>query len=94
MSNILTVTDPNNVPVTFVNQVLGQGHANGVINLTLGVARWTPVGPREDAPNGVVEVDMVIASRLRMDLQCAKQMRDSLNELLSKLLPGEEDTKQ
>ena len=75
------ISDPNNAQVTFVNQVLGQGHLNGVINLTFGVARFTP------GTDDTVEPDMVIASRLRMDLVCAMQLRDSLDELLKKVAP-------
>ncbi len=82
MSDKVTVTDPNNVEIVFVNQVLGQGHVNGVINLTMGAARFTP-----SSATGEVEVDMVVASRLRMDLVCAQQLRDSLDELLKKVLP-------
>lgn len=92
----LKITDPHNVPVTFVSQVLGQGHANGVVNLTLGVARWTPDGlpVEKDEEGAKVEIDMVIASRLRMDLSCAKQLRDSLDSILKKILPEEGDTIQ
>ena len=75
------IGDPNNAQVVFVNQVLGQGHLNGVINLTFGVARFTP------GEGDKVEPDMVIASRLRMDLVCAMQLRDSIDELLKKVAP-------
>lgn len=88
MAEPLKVTDPDNVSVTFINQVLGQGHTNGVINLTLGVARFTP------ETTGEIDVDMVIASRLRMDIVAAQQLRDCLDELLRKILPKVGDTIQ
>lgn len=75
------VSDPNNAQVIYVTQVLGQGHLNGVINLTFGVARFTP--DTEDK----VEIDMAIAARLRMDLVCAMQLRDSLDAILKKVTP-------
>ena len=78
------ISDPNNAQVIFVNQVLGQGHLNGVINLTLGVARFTP----DESDN--VETDMVIAARLRMDLVCAMQLRDSLDAIIKKVAPEAE----
>ena len=77
----MVISDPNNVQVVFVNQVLGQGHLNGVINLTFGVARFTP------SVEDKVETDMAIAARIRMDLVCAQQLRDSLDVLLKKVLP-------
>lgn len=77
----IKVTDPDNVKITFVNQVLGQGHLNSVVNITLGAARFTP----SDSSN--IDVDMVVAARLRMDIICASQLRDSLDALLKKILP-------
>ena len=71
------VTDPHAVPVTFVNQVVAAGHLNGVVNLTLATARWSPT------PKGEVDIDMVVASRLRMDLVCAVQMRDQLDRIIA-----------
>lgn len=90
MSEKLVITDPHNVQVTFVNQVLGQGHVNGVVNVTLGQARFTPTALLYEPSEGAidtVETDMIVAARLRMDIGCAKQLRDSLDALLKKLLP-------
>lgn len=73
----IEITDPNNVPVTFVNQVIGSGHLNSVINITLGTARFSP-------KSGEIDVDMIVSSRLRMDLVCAQQLYDNLGELIKK----------
>jgi len=67
----------DSVGVTFVNVVVGSGTFNNVINLTLGVCLFTP-----DAENGRVDDDIVVASRLRMDPLCARQLRDTLNRIL------------
>lgn len=80
----LKITDPNNVAVTFCNQVIGQGHLNGVVNVTLGVARFTP-------NQSAIDVDMVVAARLRMDLACAVQLRDGLDAIIKKNLPAAEE---
>lgn len=72
----ITFSDPWNAPVTFVNTVINQGHFNAVVNVTLGTYNFTPV-------SGKVEPDLVITSRLRMDLACAKQLRDALDAILT-----------
>lgn len=80
------ITDPNSVQVVFVNQVIGQGHINNVINLTFGTARFTPVDGK------TVETDMVVSARLRMDVVCAQQLRDNLDSLLKSLaLPPKQE---
>ena len=72
----LRVTDPHLIPVAFVNQVVAAGHLNGVVNMTLGVARFSPT------PEGAIDTDMIVASRLRMDMACAMQMRDQLDRII------------
>lgn len=72
----LPVTDPDNVPVVFVNQVAGSGHLNGVINLTFATAKFTPHG---DA----IDPDLQVTSRLRMDLFCAQDLVETLQALIS-----------
>ncbi len=72
----LRVTDPHLVPVTFVNQVVAAGHLNGVVNMTLAVARFSPT------PEGAIDTDMITASRLRMDMGCAVQVRDQLDIII------------
>src|SRR5262245_51223485 len=71
-----TITDPHHVPVVFVNQVAAAGHLNGVVNLTLATARWSPTA------DGTVDTDMIVAGRLRFDLVCAVQMRDQLTRII------------
>lgn len=71
----LPVTDPHRVPICFVNQLVGSGHLNGVINLTFAAAMFTPTA------NGV-EPDLVITSRLRMDMFCAEQLYAQLGEII------------
>ncbi len=73
---LLRITDPHNVPVTFVNQVVAAGHLNGIVNVTFGVARFSPTN------DGSIDTDMIVASRLRMDMACAMQMRDQLDRII------------
>ncbi len=73
----LSVTDPHKTPVVFVNQLAGSGYLNGVVNLTFAVAQFTPT---ED---GTVNPDLVVASRLRMDLACAQQLFEHLGKILA-----------
>ena len=65
------------VPVQFVNCVVVQGHLNGVINVTLGTYNFSPNA------EGKIDPDTVVTSRLRMDLACAKQLRDALDQMLT-----------
>lgn len=75
------------VGVTFVNTVVGSGILNGVINLAFGVCNFTPV----DNGSGemVIDPDIVIASRLRMDKMCAIHIRDVLNNLITQMEQAE-----
>lgn len=73
----LPVTDPHRIPITFVNQVVGAGHLNGVINLTFAAALFTPT------KNGI-EPDLIITSRLRMDMFCAEQLYAQLGAIIAK----------
>lgn len=75
------ITDPHNVPVTFSNEVMGIGVFNGVVNVTLGVARFTP------QLDGTVDPDRVVAARLRLDLPTAIVLRDQLNQQIALLTP-------
>lgn len=68
--------DPQHVPVTFVNDVPGAGFVNGVVNITLSVARFSPM------TNGETSVDFEIASRLRMDLHCAAMLHKALGLII------------
>lgn len=71
------ITDPHNVPITFFNQVVAAGHFNGVVNLTLGAARFSPTEA------GAIDTDMIVAARLRMDMAGAVQMRDQLDRIIT-----------
>lgn len=71
----LPVTDPHRVSITWVNQVVGSGHLNGVINITLAAAMFTPTAKG-------IEPDLVITSRLRMDMFCAEQLYAQLGEII------------
>ena len=74
--DIIKITDPNNEPVVFVNELVGRGHLNGVVNLTFATARFTPIA-------GEIAPDLVITARLRMDMACLRQTYMVLGELIS-----------
>ena len=74
--DIIKITDPNNEPVVFVNELVGRGHLNGVVNLTFATARFTPTA-------GEISPDLVITARLRMDMACLRQTYMVLGELIS-----------
>ena len=78
---VLPITDPQQVPVTFVNQVVGIGSLNGVVNVTFATARFTPNA------QGATDPDLVISARLRMDATCARQLRDQLTAILDQNIP-------
>ena len=64
------------VGVTFVNAVVGRGILNGVLNIQLGSLNF------DADEKGKVSNDLSVACRLRMDVECAKDLRDSLDALL------------
>lgn len=76
----LIITDPSNVSITYINQVVGCGHLNGVANITLAVARFTPNA------SGKVDPDLVIASRLRMDMPCLAQLHEQIGQILGQAM--------
>lgn len=71
----LPITDPYRTPATFVNQVVNSGHLNGVVNLTFATALFTP-------NEAGIDPDLMITSRLRMDLACAQQLWMCLGKIL------------
>jgi hypothetical protein len=81
----LPITDPYQVPVVFTNQLVGSGFLNGNLNLTFATARFTPNGDG-------IEPDLVITSRLRMDLFCAQQLYERLGKIIAETVKNE--TKQ
>ncbi len=76
----------DSVGVTFVNTVLGRGVLNGVVNLSFGVLQFTP-----SETDSKVDPDLVVASRLRMDKNCAKQLYETLGDLLVLIDKAEAD---
>lgn len=77
----LPLTDPNNVSVTFVSQVAGVGFLNGVLNVTLATARFTPIGSE-------VTPDIIVSSRLRFDLFCAQELHNLLGKIIEQNTKG------
>lgn len=73
---VLPVTDPHKTPTVFVNQVAGCGHLNGVVNVTFATAQFTP------NKEGKIDPDLVITSRLRMDMACARQLHEQIGRIL------------
>lgn len=82
----LPIGDPYKTPTVFVNQMVGSGYLNGVVNITLATAQFTP------NQSGGVDPDMVIASRLRMDLFCAEQIYEALGKMIAQQRPRAEST--
>jgi hypothetical protein len=82
----INIRDPHAVPVTFVNQTVGSGHLNGVVNLTFALAQFTPTD------DGAIDTDMVIAARLRMDMLCATQLHELLGAILKPALEAANGT--
>lgn len=74
-------TPADNIGVTFVNLLLGRGILNNVVNLTFGTFNFTPDTGQE---NGV-DIDPVVSARLRMDVACARQLHQTLGELLESI---------
>lgn len=83
----LPVTDPHRVPSVFVNELAGSGSLNGVVNLTFATAMFTPMS------DGTVDPDLVITSRLRMDLYCAQQLLVTLTQIVEQNTKMPEGTK-
>lgn len=70
----------DDVGITFANLVVGQGYMNGVVNITLAAFAFTP-----DDKTEKVDPDPMIVSRLRMDENCAAQLRDALTSVLQSM---------
>lgn len=81
MTEPFVITDPHNVPVTFVNELVGRGHVNGVVNLTFATARFTPDTLGVD---GKISPDLAVTARLRMDMYCAQMLYAALGDILQK----------
>lgn len=70
--------------VVFVNTLAVSGFSNGIVNLAFATANFIP--EEEDGAIKVVP-DEFISANLRMDLFCAQQLRDRLDQII------EENTK-
>ncbi len=68
------VRDPHHIIPIFVNQVVGRGCLNGVVNLTMATYQFTPRGE-------AVDTDMVVSARLRLDMAAARQLHAELGAL-------------
>lgn len=82
----LPISDPYRTQIAFANQLVGSGFLNGNVNLTFAAALFTP------NVDGGVDPDLVITSRLRMDLFCAQQLYERLGAIISDTVKNE--TKQ
>lgn len=83
----IDISDPHNTPVVFANSVIGSGHLNGVINITLGTARFSPTH------DGKIATDLVISARLRLDMACAEQLAAQLGKLIEQMTQQNGTTK-
>ena len=72
----INVTDPHHVQPVFVNDLVGSGQINGVVNLTFATAMFTPT------QDGKIDPDIVITARLRMDFYCVQQVHAALGRLI------------
>lgn len=72
------VRDPDRVPTVFVNEIIGTGTLNGVVNLTFATLRFTPTIDLSE-----VLPDRVVSSRLRMDLYTAQQLHEQLGRVIA-----------
>jgi hypothetical protein len=75
----VVIPDPDNVGITFANQVIAAGHHNGVVNMSFAVARFSPNA------QGVVDPDFKVAARLRFDVAVAMQMHEHLTRILGQV---------
>lgn len=80
----LPLSDPHHVPPVFVNELVGIGILNGVVNLTFATFQFTPKGGNEKP-----EVDRTISVRLRCDLVCLEQIVADLQKFIASQSNGE-----
>lgn len=72
------VTDPDNVPVRVINGVKQCGIVGSVIAMTLTTVRF-------GFDDGQLQPDVVVAARLRFDLEIARSLRDLLDSQIKLL---------
>lgn len=75
------IRDPHHVPITFGSVLIGVGHWNGVVNLTIGAAQFTP----QVTTDTQADPDFVVTSRLRLDLACATQLYTALGKIIEQM---------
>jgi hypothetical protein len=73
--------------VVFSNICLGTGYFAGVVNVTLGVALWTPEpqvdGDGKPAGYKIENADIAINNRLRLDVPTARALHQQLGDRLA-----------
>lgn len=73
----------NKTEVTFVNSLAVNGFLNGNVNLTFLTHRWTLAFDPAEPSKPIVNVDSYTSCLLRMDLNCAMEVRDALDKIIS-----------
>lgn len=66
--------------VVFVNHLAVNGFLNGNVNLTFTTARWTLA--QDERGEVVVNPDTYVSALLRMDLKCAIDVRNALDQII------------
>jgi hypothetical protein len=74
----ITIADPHQVPVVFSSHVAGVGYWDGVMNITLCAAQFTP-----DLRSTAIPLDLAISARLRIPLGAAKDLYDRMGAMLA-----------
>lgn len=76
------IVDPHAVPTVFTDELLACGHANGVLNVTLGAVDYTYKLPDQDLYH------VWVTSRLRMSLDMAERLHDALGKVVAAARSG------
>lgn len=71
----LVVTDAHHAPVIFFDGAPNFGNNNGIVNITLAVAKHT-------LSAGSIKVEVSVAAYLRCNIPAAIDLRDALNNAL------------
>lgn len=74
----LAIKDDGKVDYVFVSDIASSGVQNGVVNMTLVTAYFTPEGTDIDD----IKPDLRISARLRMDMYAVGRLRSVCDELL------------
>jgi hypothetical protein len=76
------ITDPHNVPITFVNWVVTSGRHNEIINVTLGTVNFA-----RPSANGT-PASIVVGAQLRFTVEFGAILYEALGQALGR--PGHE----